>query len=454
MLTLPHRPDARPAHCPVRDGDPRDRMDRREVHDCLAGATPLSDVYAVGFGRRRARTASDAVGADTAYGSYDALVADPDVDIVYIATPQLPPRARTARDGRRQACAHREADRGERAEAQDIANHAAAAGSFLHGGVLDALPAQVRRARATPAGPGRRRPCSPTWASTSRRITVFDPALAGGPLFDMGTYPLSIAICGRSVTDLGHGIRRTRAQWHQRQLAIAMQGERGGVGRCIRRSSVRPDDGDLRRPQSHGGRRRAVLPAGRLHAHHARWRRLRYDEAEGGTRRAALPGCRRRVVRNRRRDRLAHPPPGRLDPPAARDGHHPCQVGIPDSARGQGYSQRHSHDQCAGIVISMVRASSDASPSNSTRCAGSTSIRIRPPRERAMASGRRRPLRGQRPYGTDPWASPEGQTTTVSKMPSSMRRIREERQPGLRGCRSCRRRPCGHWQRRCARCRW
>src|SRR6266536_3292360 len=50
-------------------------------------ATPGNDVVAVGArDLDRAAALASQLGAPRAYGSYDELVADPDVDVVYIAT--------------------------------------------------------------------------------------------------------------------------------------------------------------------------------------------------------------------------------------------------------------------------------------------------------------------------------------------------------------------------------
>ncbi|WP_424188327.1 Gfo/Idh/MocA family protein [Actinokineospora sp. G85] len=53
--------------------------DLRDTDDCTVHAVAARDLD-------RARLAADALGAPAAYGSYAELVADPDVDVVYIAT--------------------------------------------------------------------------------------------------------------------------------------------------------------------------------------------------------------------------------------------------------------------------------------------------------------------------------------------------------------------------------
>ena len=87
----------------------------RRFGNCFPYASG-AEIYAVAS---RSQEKADAFGAEfgatRCYGSYEALVNDPAVDIVYIGTPHnLPQAAYPARSQRRQTCALREALRRQR----------------------------------------------------------------------------------------------------------------------------------------------------------------------------------------------------------------------------------------------------------------------------------------------------------------------------------------------------
>jgi len=149
--------------------------------------------------RDRAGAFAREFGAPTAHGSYEALAGDPEVDAVYVATPHpfhLPhtvlclsagkhvlcekPLALSAAQGERMIEAAREADRllMEAMWTRFLPTLVRVRG-LLAGGAIG-MP------RLLTADFGFRAPFDPA----SR---LFDPALGGGALLDLGVYPLSLA---------------------------------------------------------------------------------------------------------------------------------------------------------------------------------------------------------------------------------------------------------------------
>lgn len=147
----------------------------------------------------RARAFADEYGADAAYGSYAELVADPRVDVVYVASPhsQHHEQARLALDAGKPVLVEKAFTRNA-AEARDLVAHAESRGLFLmealwsrflpHWEVIgravaDGLVGEVTTVFADhgqhlyPDGPER----------------LSNPELAGGALLDLAVYPISFA---------------------------------------------------------------------------------------------------------------------------------------------------------------------------------------------------------------------------------------------------------------------
>lgn len=169
-------------------------------------------VYAVGSrSRATARTFADGVGAQAAYGSYEELVADPHVDVVYVATPHNHhlPHARLALEAGKHVVVEKPLGLNA-AEAREVAALAAARGLFcmeatwtlflpkfdvIRQLLEDRVLGEVHTVLADMGEhfePGHR---------------ILRPDLAGGPLLDLGTYPATLAtwVLGRpaEVTALG-----------------------------------------------------------------------------------------------------------------------------------------------------------------------------------------------------------------------------------------------------------
>jgi len=147
----------------------------------------------------RARAFADEHGAPTAYGSYDELVHDPHVDIVYVASPHSEHhrQARLALEAGKPVLVEKAFTRNA-AEARDLIDLARANGLFvlegmwsrflphydvIHQAVHDGLIGEVTTVFADhgqhlyPDGPDR----------------LANPDLAGGALLDLAVYPIAFA---------------------------------------------------------------------------------------------------------------------------------------------------------------------------------------------------------------------------------------------------------------------
>nr|WP_238338311.1 Gfo/Idh/MocA family oxidoreductase [Pedococcus badiiscoriae] len=147
----------------------------------------------------RAQEFAAAFGIETAYGSYADLVADPDVDVVYVASPHSEHRAQALlATGAGKPVLVEKAFARNASESRDIVESAGAAGVFVmeamwtrflpHIDVVrrcleDGLLGDVHTVHADhgqalyPDGP----------------LRLADAALAGGALLDLGIYPVSFA---------------------------------------------------------------------------------------------------------------------------------------------------------------------------------------------------------------------------------------------------------------------
>jgi predicted dehydrogenase len=154
----------------------------------------------VAVGSRTAASAegfADRTGVDRAHGSYADLVADPEVDVVYVATPHNlhRPHALLALDAGKHVLVEKPLALGA-AEAEEIAARAAARGLFCMEALWtlflprydvirqlldDGVLGDVRTVLADLGD----------WFPPDHRILRHD--LAGGPLLDLGTYTVTLA---------------------------------------------------------------------------------------------------------------------------------------------------------------------------------------------------------------------------------------------------------------------
>ena len=177
----------------------------------------------------RARTFADEHGAPTAYGSYDELVHDPHVDIVYVASPHSEHhrQARLALEAGKPVLVEKAFTRNA-AEARDLIDLARANGLFvlegmwsrflphydvIHQAVHDGLIGEVTTVFADhgqhlyPDGPDR----------------LAAPDLAGGALLDLAVYPISFAdfVLGPLTTVTATGSLTDRGVDRQESVTVA-----------------------------------------------------------------------------------------------------------------------------------------------------------------------------------------------------------------------------------------
>lgn len=137
-------------------------------------------------------------GAKRAFGSYDELLACPDVELVYVATPHSMHYEHVMNSlahGKHVICEKAFALNG--AEAAEMAAYAREKGLFLMEAMWTRyLPAMVRLREMAESGVlGKIRHVTANFAYAARfdpESRIFAPQLAGGALLDVGIYPLSI----------------------------------------------------------------------------------------------------------------------------------------------------------------------------------------------------------------------------------------------------------------------
>ncbi len=144
-----------------------------------------------------AKEFADRIGAQRAHGSYSDLVADPGVDVVYVATPHNHHRAHAllALDAGKHVLVEKPIALNA-AEAQEIADRAAVRGVYCAEALWTfCLPRYdvIRQLRDDGVLGDVHTVLADTgeWLPATHRVYRHD--LAGGPLLDLGTYPLALA---------------------------------------------------------------------------------------------------------------------------------------------------------------------------------------------------------------------------------------------------------------------
>ncbi|HEY8701341.1 MAG TPA: Gfo/Idh/MocA family oxidoreductase [Arthrobacter sp.] len=175
----------------------------------------------------RSKAFADTFGVPAAYGSYEELAAAPDIDIVYVCTPHNfhHSAAVLAIDAGKHVLI--EKPMGVNAEqARDIAARAKAAGVFaaeamwsfflpkfdVIGQVLDAGTLGTVTTVLAEYG---------EYFERSHRI--FDPALAGGPLLDLGTYPLALITGILGAPAQLHAVGQPHESGVNAQISVVME---------------------------------------------------------------------------------------------------------------------------------------------------------------------------------------------------------------------------------------
>ena len=136
-------------------------------------------------------------GLPRAYGSYERLVADPDLDVVYVATPHPAhhPCATLALEAGKHVLVEKPIALNA-AQAADIARLATARGRFCTEALWTFFLPKfdvVRQLLDAGALGGIRTVQAEYGEHFSAGHRILRPDLAGGPLLDLGTYPLSLA---------------------------------------------------------------------------------------------------------------------------------------------------------------------------------------------------------------------------------------------------------------------
>jgi predicted dehydrogenase len=163
-------------------------------------AVPDARISAVGSrDLDRAKAFADNFNAPNAYGSYEALVADPDVDVIYIGTPHSFHKDHTLlclNAGKHVLCEKPFAINA--AEAQEMVTFARKKKLFLMEAMWSRyLPTLVKvRELIADGAIGDLRMVQADFgfrAGVNPEGRLFKPALGGGALLDVGIYPLSLA---------------------------------------------------------------------------------------------------------------------------------------------------------------------------------------------------------------------------------------------------------------------
>lgn len=184
-------------------------------------------VAAVGSrSQESADRAAAAWGVERAHASYEALVADPQVDVVYVATPHNHhlPHALLAIAAGKHVLVEKPVGL-DATEARAIGDAAAAAGVFCMEAMwtlflpkLDVIrqvvaDGRLGELRSVVADMGE-------WFAPDHRILRAD--LAGGPLLDLGTYPVTLATWALGAPDAVAAVATPAPNGVNGQLSIAL----------------------------------------------------------------------------------------------------------------------------------------------------------------------------------------------------------------------------------------
>ena len=177
----------------------------------------------------RARAFAEEHGAPTAYGSYDELVHDPQVDIVYIASPHSEHhrQARLALEAGKPVLVEKAFTRNA-TEARDLINLAHARGLFLLEGMWSRFLPHYDVLQQAVQG-GLIGDVTTVFADHGQHLypdgpdRLSNPDLAGGALLDLAVYPISFAdfVLGPFTTITATGTLTDRGVDQQESLTVA-----------------------------------------------------------------------------------------------------------------------------------------------------------------------------------------------------------------------------------------
>jgi predicted dehydrogenase len=190
-LPAPRRPD--PLDVPGLRWGPGHGMDRRTVRPRPAGR---DDQQVVAVGSRTQASAerfAGAAGVTTAHGSPEALVADPGVDVVYVATPHQAHRAGAllAIDAGKHVLVEKPLGL-DAAQAEEVAAAAATAGVFCMEAMWTLFLPRLDVVRQGLLG-GVRTVLADHGERFDPPHRILDPAMAGGSLLDLGSHLTALA---------------------------------------------------------------------------------------------------------------------------------------------------------------------------------------------------------------------------------------------------------------------
>lgn len=179
----------------------------------------------------RSKAFAESFGIPAAYGSYTELMADPEIDIVYVCTPHT--------EHHRAAVLALEAGKhvliekpiGINAEqARDVAQRAGVAGVFAAEAMWTFFLPKFDVIRQVLAA-GTLGTITTVVAEYGEHFEpahrIFDPELAGGPLLDLGTYPLALVTEVLGQPERLHAIGQPHASGVNGQLSAVMQFDGG-----------------------------------------------------------------------------------------------------------------------------------------------------------------------------------------------------------------------------------
>lgn len=193
------------------------------------------DIAAVGSRwREKAEAFARAQGIATAHGSYEALVADPSLDVVYVATPHNLHHAHVllALEAGKHVLVEKPMalDRAQAAEMVDLAR---AKGVFFAEALWTYfLPKWDVLQQVFDLGIlGEIRSVHTEYGEYfSRDHRIFDPRLAGGPLLDLGTYPVSLLAKLLGVPRQVIGVAQADPSGVHGQLSVILTTSAGNQG--------------------------------------------------------------------------------------------------------------------------------------------------------------------------------------------------------------------------------
>lgn len=202
-------------------------MDRRTLHRVRAGAFTAGDRRRRLPFTSRSKAFADTYDEPTAYRSYEDLAAAPDLDVIYVSTPHNfhLGAAMLAIDAGKHVLIEKPIGL-TAGQGRDIAARASAAGVFAAEAMWSFFLPKFDVIRQVLEA-GMLGTVTTVLAEYGehfeRRHRIFDPALAGGPLLDLGTYPLALITEVLGAPESLHAVGQTHESGVSAQLSAIMK---------------------------------------------------------------------------------------------------------------------------------------------------------------------------------------------------------------------------------------